>query len=187
MGCLRRSIMSWRHSDLQTRSSQAKSYRNDTASSFSRRLRKTFVCLWTTFGLSGDANGCLSPPASIRRLVFHLAHTWRGVPRGLRRIDYAGMTGNPGGRPRSIATVILERRPTASEDLVALWTLVAFGSASAIRRQYGVTPRLKDRLAAAAAVADRLHGRAVPAQGADERADVFETFIMPEGTHVRIM
>jgi hypothetical protein len=86
-----------------------------------------------------------------------------------------------------MVSVILERRPTASEDLVTLWTLIAFGSASAIRRQYGVTPRLKDRLAAAAAVADRLHGRAVPAQEADERPDVPETFIMPPGTFVKIV
>jgi hypothetical protein len=83
--------------------------------------------------------------------------------------------------------VIPERRPTASDDFVALWTLIAFGSASAIRRQYGVSPRLKDRLAAAAAEADRLHRRAVPAQGADERPDVFDTFIMPADAHVAVM
>jgi hypothetical protein len=53
-----------------------------------------------------------------------------------------GISGNPGGRPRAIATVILEQRPTTSEDLVALWALIAFGSPMAVRRKYGVTPRL---------------------------------------------
>jgi hypothetical protein len=72
-----------------------------------------------------------------------------------------GISGNPGGRPRAIATVILERRPNVSEELVAFWSLVAFGSAGAVKRKYGVAPRLSDRLAAAAALADRLHGRPV--------------------------
>jgi hypothetical protein len=48
------------------------------------------------------------------------------------------VTGNAGGRPKSMAPAILDRCPTVSEDLVDFWTLVAFGSASAVKRRYGV-------------------------------------------------
>ena len=37
-----------------------------------------------------------------------------------------------------MAPAILDRCPTVSEDLVDFWTLVAFGSASAVKRRYGV-------------------------------------------------
>lgn len=92
-----------------------------------------------------------------------------------------GVSGNPGGRPRAIATVILECRPTASEDLVAFWTLIAFGSSAAVKRKYGVAPRLSDRLAAAAALADRLHGRPVLAEEVDDRPMV-PAFALPADT-----
>lgn len=80
-----------------------------------------------------------------------------------------------------MASIILEQHPTASADLVKFWTLVAFGSMTAVRRQYGVKPRLQDRLSAAAELADRLHGRAVQAVEIDDRPRV-PAFTLPEGT-----
>ena len=41
-----------------------------------------------------------------------------------------GVSGNAGGRPKSMAAAILDRRPTVSRDLVDFWSLVAFGSAA---------------------------------------------------------
>jgi hypothetical protein len=37
-----------------------------------------------------------------------------------------------------MAPAILDRCSTVSEDLVDFWTLIAFGSASAVKRRYGV-------------------------------------------------
>ena len=92
-----------------------------------------------------------------------------------------GESGNPGGRPPSMASVILEQRPTASADLVKFWTLVAFGSMTAVLRKYGAKPRLQDRLSAAAELADRLHGRAIQALEIDDRPHV-PAFMLPPGT-----
>ncbi len=58
-----------------------------------------------------------------------------------------------------MAEAILARRPKASTEIVDFWVLVAFGSATAAEKRLGVTPRMQDRLAAAAELADRLHGR----------------------------
>jgi hypothetical protein len=70
-----------------------------------------------------------------------------------------GKSGNPGGRPKSLVSAILEHRPTASKDLVAFWALVAFGTPANIKRKFGVAAKMRDRLAAAGELADRLHGR----------------------------
>ena len=78
---------------------------------------------------------------------------------------------------------ILDRRPTVSNDLVDFWWLVAFGSAAAVKTRFGVTPRIQDRLAAAAELADRLHGRAVQAH-VDESRPYVPVYILPEGTRV---
>jgi hypothetical protein len=96
-----------------------------------------------------------------------------------------GVTGNAGGRPQSIAAAILKRRPTASADLVDFWTLVAFGSVTAVQKRYGVKPRIQDRLAAASELADRLHGRAVQAMEIDTVEPV-PCFIMPPGTRIAV-
>jgi hypothetical protein len=96
-----------------------------------------------------------------------------------------GQSGNPGGRPKSMAAIILEQRPTASEDLVEFWTLVAFGSPAAIQKKYGVKPTMRDRFAAVAELADRLHGRPVQAMEFDAVEEV-PCFILPEGTKVAI-
>lgn len=92
-----------------------------------------------------------------------------------------GVSGNPGGRPPSIAATILERRPATSEDLADFWALIAFGSSTAIKRKYGVAPRLQDRLAAAAEIADRVHGRAVQAIEIDDRPQC-PAFALPPDT-----
>jgi hypothetical protein len=84
-----------------------------------------------------------------------------------------------------MAAAILQQRPTASADLAQFWTLVAFGSVTAIQKRYGVKPHLRDRLAAAAELADRLHGRAVQAMEFDS-VEAVPCFILPEGTKVAI-
>jgi hypothetical protein len=91
-----------------------------------------------------------------------------------------GESGNPGGRPKSMASVILKQSPKTSADLVQLWRLIAFGAVSAVQKRYGVKPRLQDRLAAAAELADRLQGRAVQAIEVDDRPMV-PAFALPEG------
>ena len=60
-----------------------------------------------------------------------------------------------------MAEAILARRPDASTEIVDFWVLVAFGSAAAVKKRFGVIPRMQDRLAAAVEPADRLHGRPV--------------------------
>jgi len=96
-----------------------------------------------------------------------------------------GQSGNPGGRPKSMAAAILEQRPTVSADLVEFWSLVAFGSATAVQKRFGVKPRIQDRLAAASELVDRLHGRAVQAVEIDERPQV-PCFILPDGSGIAI-
>jgi hypothetical protein len=97
-----------------------------------------------------------------------------------------GVTGNAGGRPKSMAAAILARCPTASTEIVDFWLLVAFGSATAVRRRFGVKPRMQDRLAAAAELADRLHGRAVQAVEIDDDRPDVPCFIMPPGSEIAI-
>ena len=90
-----------------------------------------------------------------------------------------GVTGNPGGRPKTMAAAILDRCPTASTDVVDFWTLIAFGSATAVQKRYGLKPRLQDRLAAAKELADRLHGRAIPAVDIDDDRPDVPVFVFP--------
>jgi hypothetical protein len=97
-----------------------------------------------------------------------------------------GQSGNPGGRPKSMAAAILKRCPGVTTELVDFWWLVAFGSATAIKERYGVDPRMQDRLAAAAELADRLHGRAVQAVDIEDDRPHVPVFIMPPGTTVAI-
>lgn len=105
----------------------------------------------------------------------------RGTGRDSNGRFRKGVSGNPGGRPASIATTILERRPQTSEDLADFWSLIAFGSSAAIKRKFGVTPRLQDRLAAAAEIADRVHGRSVQSFEIDSFPDV-PAFALPADT-----
>ena len=79
---------------------------------------------------------------------------------------------------------ILDRRPTTSRYLVDIWSLVAYGSADPVNRRFGVTPRMQDRLAAAAELADRLHCRAVQAIDVDEGRPDVPVYILPPGTRV---
>lgn len=85
-----------------------------------------------------------------------------------------------------MAATILDRCPTASADLVDFWVLVALGSATAVKRRFGVTPRMQDRLAAAAELADRLHGKPIQAIDIDDERPNVPCFIMPEGTAIAI-
>ena len=84
-----------------------------------------------------------------------------------------------------MAAMILEQRPMVDADLVELWSVVAFGSATAVQKRYGLRPRIQDRMAAASELADRLHGRALQAVEIDERPQV-PCFIMPAGTEIAI-
>lgn len=93
----------------------------------------------------------------------------------------AGTSGNVGGRPRSLSTTILGCRPRASEDLIAFWSTIAFSSSAAIKRRYGVAPRLQDRLAAAAELADRLHGRPVQSIEIEDDRPLVPAFALPPG------
>jgi hypothetical protein len=97
-----------------------------------------------------------------------------------------GVSGNAGDRPKSMAAAILDCRATASTDVVDLWLLVAFGSAADVEKRFGVSPRMQDRLAAAAELADRLHGRAVEAVDIDDGRSDVPCFIMPPGTKIAI-
>jgi hypothetical protein len=36
-----------------------------------------------------------------------------------------------------MAAAIIDRRPTASTDLIDFWTLVAFGSTTAVKKRFG--------------------------------------------------
>jgi hypothetical protein len=85
-----------------------------------------------------------------------------------------------------MAEAILARRPKASTEIVDFWVLVAFGSSAAVKKRFGVTPRMRDRLAAAAELADRLHGRAVQAIDVDDGRPDVPYFIMPPGTEIAI-
>ena len=97
-----------------------------------------------------------------------------------------GVSGNPGGRPKSMTSAILDRCPNASADIMDFRILVAFGSAAVVKERYGVEPRMHDRLAAASELADRLYGKPVQAVDIDdERRDV-PVFIMPPDTHIAI-
>lgn len=96
-----------------------------------------------------------------------------------------GVTGNPGGRPKSMAETILDQRPTTSADLVDFWATVAFSSPAVVQRKYGAKPRLQDRLAAAAQLADRLHGRPAPTLELEpEPREMGPVFVFPPGTHI---
>ena len=85
-----------------------------------------------------------------------------------------------------MVATILEQRPTTSADLVEFWSVVAFGSAAAVEKRYGVRPRVQDRLAAASELADRLHGRAVQAVDIDDDGRDVPTFVFPPGTRIAI-
>lgn len=74
-----------------------------------------------------------------------------------------GQCGNPGGRPKSMVALILEHGPKTSQELIEFWRLVAFGTLKDIEAKLGVAPKLKDRIACAGALADRLHGRPLQA------------------------
>jgi hypothetical protein len=85
-----------------------------------------------------------------------------------------------------MAAAILARRPRASAEIVDFWVLIAFGSPSAVKKPYGVTRRMQDRLAAASELADRLHGKPIQAVDIDDERPNVPVFIMPEGTAIAI-
>ena len=85
-----------------------------------------------------------------------------------------------------MAAAILERCPTASADVVDFWVLVAFGTTTAVKKRFGITPRMQDRLAAAAELADRLHGRSIQALEIEDDRPEVPCFIMPPGTKIAI-
>ena len=87
-------------------------------------------------------------------------------------------------RPKVMAAVILEQRPSTSADLVEFWSFVAFGTSTAIQKRYGVKPRIQDRLAAASQLADRLHGRAIPAVEEVDPIESVPTFALPADADV---
>jgi hypothetical protein len=51
--------------------------------------------------------------------------------------------------------------------------------AAAVKKRFGMTPRMQDRLAAAAQLADRLHGRPIQAIDVDDGRPDVPCFIMP--------
>jgi hypothetical protein len=88
-------------------------------------------------------------------------------------------------RPAVFHSRDLRVRIVRMTDLVELWSIVAFGSATAVLKRYGVKPRIQDRLEAASELADRLHWLAVPAVEFDA-VDPGPVFIMPPGTKIAI-
>jgi hypothetical protein len=71
-----------------------------------------------------------------------------------------------------------------SEDLLDFFALIAFGSARAVKKRFGTTPSMRDRLAAASELANRLHGRPVQAIDIDDERPAAPVFVLPEGTSV---
>jgi hypothetical protein len=76
--------------------------------------------------------------------------------------------------------------PTASTDFVDCWVLIAFGSATAVKKRYGVTPRMQDQLAAALELGDRLHGKPVQAIDIDDERPSVPCLIMPQDAQISI-
>lgn len=76
-----------------------------------------------------------------------------------------GVSGNPGGRPKGLRTLIESKYPKAREKIAELYMLVAFAADSTLKKRFGAatTRNLDDRLDAATWIADRLDGR--PMQG----------------------
>jgi hypothetical protein len=98
-----------------------------------------------------------------------------------------GVSGNAGGRPRSIAETLVKCRPSVSKELCEFWLLIAFGSAADVQRRFGVKPRLQDRMAAASELANRLHGKPVSVLEHESEADGHvPAFILPPGTQMAI-
>ena len=64
------------------------------------------------------------------------------------------------------------------------WSTVAFGSASAVKKRFGVRPRIQDRLAAASELADRLHGRPTQVADVDDERPAVPVYLLPEGARV---
>jgi len=77
-------------------------------------------------------------------------------------------------------------KSSASSDVVDFWVPVAFGSPAAVKKRFGVTPRMQDRLAAAGELADRLHGRPIQAIDIDDERPNVPVFIMPGDTEIAI-
>jgi hypothetical protein len=55
-----------------------------------------------------------------------------------------------------------------------------------VKKQYGVTPRMQDRLPAASELADPLHGKPVQAIDIDDERPNVPVFIMPQDAHIAI-
>ncbi len=89
-----------------------------------------------------------------------------------------GQSGNPGGRPKSLLTGIRQHVGHDGEKLVEAWATIAFGTATAIRKQFGRATKVtaRDRLLAMKELADRGWGRPLVAVAME---------LVPEGRPLR--
>ncbi len=89
-----------------------------------------------------------------------------------------GQSGNPGGRPKSLLTGIRQHVGHDGEKLVEAWATIAFGTATAIRKQFGRVTKVttRDRLMAMKELADRGWGRPLVAVTME---------VVPEGRPLR--
>ena len=74
-----------------------------------------------------------------------------------------GTSGNPGGRPRGVRSLIQARVGENAERLVDFLLLIGLGSDTKVKRTLGTThaPRSQDRMRAVAELLDRGFGKAV--------------------------
>lgn len=81
-----------------------------------------------------------------------------------------GQSGNPGGRPKGLASAVKEIAGKDGKRLVEAWAAIAFGSTHEVKRVFGATlkPTVRDRLMALEQLADRGFGKAVQSIAMDE-------------------
>lgn len=86
-----------------------------------------------------------------------------GVPPVAGRFR-RGQSGNPGGRPKGLRSLIQRVVGHDGEKLVEFWALVAFADDAEVQRRLGTdqAPRWQDRMAALEELANRGFGRPAP-------------------------